>query len=94
MWVPELKQADKGFALCGVNCLLDKDAQDPFIGTSNLRAYGVKVYKATAENSPFGNPVPCGDDGTELLHDSSAPRRKARAPEYAGRTKARASRQW
>ena len=87
-WFPELKQADKGFALCGVNCLLDKDAQDPFIGTSNLRAYGVKVYKATAENSPFGNPVPCGDDGTEIIHDSSDPRLKAWAPDYEGRTKA------
>ena len=26
----------------------------------------MKVYKATPENSPFGNPVPCGDDGTEI----------------------------
>ena len=47
----------------------------------------MKVYKATAENSPFGNPVPCGDDGTEIIHDC-----QRSAPEgvgcliYEGRT--------
>lgn len=84
-WFPELDQADKGFKLCGANCLIDKDAQDPFIGSSNLRAYAVHVYKATADNSPFGDPVPCGDDGTEIIHDSSDPRLKAWAPTYEGR---------
>ena len=27
----------------------------------------MNVYKATPENSPFGNPVPCGDDGTPII---------------------------
>ena len=36
----------------------------------------MKVYKATPENNPFGNPIPCGNDGTEIIHDSSDPRLK------------------
>ena len=84
-WYPELKQADKGFELSGCNCLIDKDAQDPFIGSSNLRAYAVKVYKATADNSPFGNPVPCGIDGTEIIHSADDPRLQEWLPDYEGR---------
>ena len=59
-WFPELDQADKGFDLCGCNCLVTtgKGYQDRISGTSYLRAYPVKIYKATPENSPFGNPVP------------------------------------
>ena len=34
------------------------------------------MYKRQPENSPFGNPVPCGNDGTEIIHDSSDPRLK------------------
>ena len=81
-WYPELKQADHGYQLSGVNCLLDQYAQDRIIGSSNLRAYGVKVYKATPENSPFGNPVPCGDDGTEIIHTCDDPRLKEWLPDY------------
>ena len=84
-WYPELKQADKGFELSCCNCLIDKDAQDPFIGSSNLRAYAVKVYKATADNSPFGNPVPCGIDGTEIIHSADDPRLQEWLPDYEGR---------
>ena len=84
-WFPELKQADKGFQLCGVNCLNYKDAQDPICGSSQLRAYAVKVYKATPENSPFNNPVPCGEDGTEIIHSSDDPRMKEWLPVYEGR---------
>ena len=80
-WYPELKQADKGFELSGCNCLIDKDAQDPFIGSSNA----VKVYKATADNSPFGNPVPCGIDGTEIIHSADDPRLQEWLPDYEGR---------
>ena len=84
-WYPELQQADKGYGLSCVNCLIDRHAQDPFIGSSNLRAYAVKVYKATAENSPFGNPVPCGNDGTEVIHTSDDPRLAEWLPDYEGR---------
>ncbi|MCI8366218.1 MAG: molybdopterin-dependent oxidoreductase [Eggerthellaceae bacterium] len=81
-WYPELSQPDHGYKLSGVNCLLDQYAQDRIIGSSNLRAYGVKVYKATPENSPFGNPVPCGDDGTEIIHTCDDPRLKEWLPDY------------
>jgi anaerobic selenocysteine-containing dehydrogenase len=84
-WYPELDQPDKGFKLSGVNCLIDRHAQDRIIGSSNLRVYGVKIYKATPENSPFGNPVPCADDGTEIIHDASDPRLKDWLPVYEGR---------
>ena len=53
-----------------------RQAQDKYNGSSTVRGYPVKVYKATPENSPFGNPIPCGNDGTEIIHDSSDPRLK------------------
>ena len=81
-WYPELSQPDHGFKLSGVNCLIDRHAQDRICGSSNLRAYGCKVYKATAENSPFGNPIPCGDDGTEIIHTCDDPRLKEWLPDY------------
>ena len=76
-WFPELNTATKGFDLCSINCICDPHAQDYLNGSSQLRAYAVKVYKATPENSPFGNPVPRGTDGTEIIHDASDPRLKA-----------------
>jgi anaerobic selenocysteine-containing dehydrogenase len=84
-WFPELRQADKGFALCNANCLVDKDAHDKLSSTSNLRVYPVKIYKATPENSPFGDPCPCGEDGTEIIHDASDPRLKEWLPVYEER---------
>ena len=89
-WYPELSAPKHGWDLSNVNVLvnMDHESQDPICGTCNCRAYLVKVYKATAENSPFGNPVPCGDDGTEIIHDSSDPRLKAWAPDYEGRKQA------
>lgn len=75
-WYPELAQADKGFKLSCINCITDRKMQDKYNGSSNVRTYPVKVYKATPENSPFNNPVPCGDDGTEIIHDASDPRLK------------------
>ena len=75
-WYPELAQADKGFKLSCINCIVDRTAQDKYNGSSTVRGYPVKVYKATPENSPFGNPVPCGNDGTEIIHDSNATRQK------------------
>ena len=40
-WFPELNQADKGYDLCGCNCLVTtgKGYQDRISGTSYLRAY-------------------------------------------------------
>lgn len=87
-WYPELNQPDHGYKLSGVNCLVDPHAQDRICGSANLRAYGVKVYKATPENSPFGNPVPCGDDGTEIIHTCDDPRLKEWMPNYEGRVEA------
>lgn len=84
-WYPELNQPGKGFELSACNCLVDRYAQDPLVGSSQLRAYPVKVYKATAENSPFGNPCPCGIDGTPIIADSSDPRLKEWLPVYEGR---------
>ncbi len=81
-WYPELPQADHGFTLSGINCLVEGENQDRFTGSTNARAYCVKVYKATPENSPFGNPVPCGDDGTEIIHDAADPRLKEWMPNY------------
>jgi len=86
-WFPELEQADKGFPLSNCNCLVTTGVgyQDPICGASYLRAYPVKIYKATPENSPFGNPVPCGNDGTEIIHLSDDERLKAWMPTYEGR---------
>ena len=63
-------------AVLQVNQLIDHYAQDPHVGTSNLRAYQVKIYKATPENSPFNNPVPCDSTGTPIIHTSDDPRLK------------------
>ncbi len=75
-WYPELNQAGGGFELSCINCITDHTAQDKYNGSAVVRTYPVKVYKATAENSPNGNPVPCGNDGTEIIHDASDPRLK------------------
>lgn len=84
-WFPEINDASHGWQLCHCNVLVDRWAQDPFVGSSQLRAYPVKVYKATAENSPFGNPVPCADDGTPIICSASDPRLKEWTPVYEGR---------
>lgn len=76
-WFPELSCATQGYELCSINCIVDPHAQDYLCGSSQLRAIPVKVYKATPENSPFNNPVPCGPDGTEIIYDASDPRLKA-----------------
>lgn len=87
-WFPELNQPGHGFDLCAINVLQTPENQDPLCGASTLRAYPVKIYKATPENSPFGNPVPCGNDGTEIIVSSDDPRLKewvATAEDYEGR---------
>lgn len=75
-WYPELDQVGHGFELSGVNCLVTRDVRDRHCGSTYLRAYPVKVYKATPENSPFGNPVPCGNDGREIITAGDDPRLK------------------
>ena len=75
-WYPELNQKGHGFELSGVNCLVYREYRDRHSASSYLRAYPVKIYKATAENSPFGNPVPCGNDGTPIIVDASDSRLK------------------
>ncbi|MCR5582268.1 MAG: molybdopterin-dependent oxidoreductase [Eggerthellaceae bacterium] len=89
-WFPELDQADKGFDLCSCNCLVTtgKGFQDPVTGSSYLRAYSVNIYKATPENSPFGNPVPCDHNGNEIIHAGDDPRLKAWMPDYEIREEA------
>lgn len=84
-WLPELSAPTHGWDLVSINALVDKEAQDPFTGSSQLRAYPVKVYKATPENSPFGNPCPCDADGTPCISDASDPRLKEWLPTYEGR---------
>ena len=87
-WYPELDEAGGGFELSTINCLVTGDMQDPICGASYLRAYNVKVYKATADNSPFGNPVPCGEDGTLIICDASDPRLLDWMPNYEIRNEA------
>jgi anaerobic selenocysteine-containing dehydrogenase len=84
-WFPEFNQSGGGHELCQINHLIDHHAQDPHCGASNLRAYLGKIYKATPENSPFGNPIPCDNNGVEIIHDSSDPRLKEWLPVYEGR---------
>ena len=76
-WYPELPEASHGWNLSDVNYLVDRWAQDRYVGSSQLRAYPIKIYKATPENSPFNNPVPCGIDGTEVIQSADDPRLKA-----------------
>jgi anaerobic selenocysteine-containing dehydrogenase len=81
-WMPEFKGVTKGFELVACNSLVNKDLRDPIIGSCHLRAYNVKIYKATKENSPFNNPVPCDYDGTEMITSASDPRLKEWLPVY------------
>lgn len=83
-WYPELSAPKHGWDLSNVNIMvnMDHESQDPIIGTCNCRAYLVKIYKATPENSPFGNPCPCDDDGTEIITKATDPRLKEWLPTY------------
>ena len=84
-WYPEITEPGRGFQFSAVNQLISPDDGDPLCGSSNLRAYYENVYKATEENSPYGNPCPCLEDGTEIIHDASDARLKDWAPVYEGR---------
>lgn len=85
-WYPENNVSPThGWELSSINLCVDRMAQDPYTGSSQLRAYPVKIYKATPENSPFGNPVPCDADGTPIITTGSDPRLKEWTPVYEGR---------
>jgi anaerobic selenocysteine-containing dehydrogenase len=84
-WIPEFKGEKKGLDLVNINTLVNKDIRDPLCGSSYVRAYNVKVYKATPENSPNGNPVPCDIDGTPMIASADDPRLKEWLPVYEGR---------
>ena len=75
-WYPEIDTASHGFELVNINCVMDKYAQCWICGASQLRGCPVVVYKATPENSPFGNPVPCDPDGNPVIWEASDPRLK------------------
>ncbi|TJW09958.1 molybdopterin-containing oxidoreductase family protein [Parvibacter caecicola] len=87
-WLPEFTGLGKGFDLVNVNTLASLDNQCPLCGAANARAYNVKIYKATPENSPNGNPVPCDTDGTPMIVSCDDPRLKEWLPNYEIRKEA------
>ncbi len=70
-WYPEIDSASHGFELVNINCTMDKYAQCWICGASQLRGIPVVIYKATADNSPFNNPVPCDPDGNEVITNAN-----------------------
>jgi anaerobic selenocysteine-containing dehydrogenase len=84
-WYPEIDGPTHGFELSNINVLVYKHDRDPICGASTLRGIPVKIYKATPENSPYGDPVPCGSDGTKIITSGNDPRLKDWAPVYEGR---------
>ncbi len=70
-WFPEFDTASHGFELVGINCVNDPYGQDCVGGCATMRSTPTVVYKATKDNSPFGNPVPCDPNGKECIHDAS-----------------------
>ena len=75
-WYPEIDTASHGFELVNINCVMDPYGQDVVCGAATMRSVPVLVYKATEENSPFGNPVPCDPQGNPCICDASDPRLK------------------
>jgi anaerobic selenocysteine-containing dehydrogenase len=84
-WYPELAAPKRGFDLSCINQLVYKDDQDPIMGATAIRAYPVKIYKATPENSPNGEVIPCDEFGTKIIATCDDPRLKAWLPETEGR---------
>lgn len=79
-WCPEFDQQGRGFDLVSINCVMNPYNQDEICGAETLRSTAVRVYKATPENSPFGNPCPCDDEGNPMICDASDERLKAWLP--------------
>lgn len=85
-WFPEIQDSGKGYDLCNINMLVYGFDQDPLCGASTLRGFPVKIYKATAENSPNGNPVPCDPaTGEEIITSGEDARLRAWMLQYEGR---------
>ena len=83
-WFPEFDTASHGFELVGINVVNDPYGQDTVGGCATMRSTPTIVYKATAENSPFGNQVPCDPNGVECIHDASDPRLREWVPTGKG----------
>lgn len=85
-WFPELPGPTHGETLCDCNRLNDPDNQDRFLGSTCMRGYLGKVYKATPDNCPDGKVIPCApEDGTQIIYSASDPRLKEWLPDYAVR---------
>lgn len=88
-WFPELPAPTHGFDLANIECIWNPYGQDPFIGSSHMRGVPVKIYKATPENCPNGEVIPCAtEDGTQIIYDASDPRLKEWLPDYEIREEA------
>ncbi len=82
-WYPELPAPTHSFELSCIDCIWDPNGQDKFIGSSHMRGVPVKIYKATPENCPDGQVIPCApEDGTPIIADASDPRLKEWLPNY------------
>lgn len=82
-WFPELPGPTRGETLCDCNRLNDPDNQDPIIGSTCMRGYLGKIYKATPENCPDGQVIPCApEDGTPIITSAEDPRLKEWLPDY------------
>lgn len=75
-WYPEVDSASHGYELVSINCVMNPYGQDVVCGAATMRSVPVQIYKATEENSPFNNPVPCAPDGTPVIADASDERLK------------------
>ena len=72
-WFPECPAPEHGWRYSAVNQLVNNDIDDPHCGSSIVRGYPVKVYKAE-EGCPEG-----------IIADASDPRLKQWLPVYEGR---------
>lgn len=82
-WFPELPGPTRGETLCDCNLLNDPDNQDPIIGSTVMRGYLAKVYKATPDNCPDGQVIPCApEDGTQIIYSADDERLKEWLPDY------------
>ncbi|MEE8715974.1 MAG: molybdopterin dinucleotide binding domain-containing protein [Coriobacteriales bacterium] len=75
-WYPEIDTAKHGFDLVNINCLEDPYGGCPICGSHCARCIPVVIYKATEDNSPFGNPVPCDPDGNPVIYEATDQRLK------------------
>lgn len=72
-WYPEMPAPEHGWRYSAINQLVDKDAQCNIGGSTMLRGYAVKVYKAE-EGAPEG-----------IIESAADPRLKDWLPTYEGR---------